>query len=376
MKKLVSVITGISLLLAGVSALPASAALSESTLKSKLQASSRYKMDGWVYRDFDGNGTKEGFAACVGYDEPWVYEIRFVDASGNVTLMTNKCDSYLQHDQTPVVTMDGKCFVSFDTGTGAGIYSQMFSVKSGQPYELKLSGHTSCLIQNGSTVYTYRTYTDESRDQVALTYDKVNQEFIKPEVYFFSTYDYPGSNHELSYYGGYAKNIIIPEKDYAGRTITTIAEHAFTNGSNYYSITIPKTVTSIGKNSVGYYYDPDTYDVRKKTDLVIRGYSGTTAETYAKSNGFRFLALDKESIPNGDLNSDGKANATDAANILIAAARLGTGSSSGLNTSQSKNADVNYDGYVNATDAAIVLVYAAAQGSGSFTGSFTDYQKT
>jgi hypothetical protein len=168
------------------------------------------------------------------------------------------------------------------------------------------------------------------------------------------------------------KHISIPEQDYAGRTITTVEARCLTYDGFYSSITIPKTVTSIGSKSIGWYYD-DSYNAVKIKGLVIRGYSGTAAERYANSNGFRFFALDKNSLPSGDLNSDGKANASDASKILVAAARLGSGSSSGLSSSQTAAADANLDGTINASDAAMILVYAAKAGAGAFSGSFTSY---
>ena len=66
----------------------------------------------------------------------------------------------------------------------------------------------------------------------------------------------------------------------------------------------------------------------------------------------------------GDLNGDKIADAGDAAQILIAAAMLGTGSNSGLSADQTYAADVNADGAVNAADASFVLRYAAYVGSG------------
>ena len=75
------------------------------------------------------------------------------------------------------------------------------------------------------------------------------------------------------------------------------------------------------------------------------------------------LAQEASSLP-GDVNLDGAVNATDAAEILIAAAKSGAGEDSGLNAQQKLNADVNADSEINAGDAATVLMYAAAVGAG------------
>ena len=66
----------------------------------------------------------------------------------------------------------------------------------------------------------------------------------------------------------------------------------------------------------------------------------------------------------GDVNGDGAVNAKDAAKVLIAAAKIGTGNSTGLTAEKEAAADVNGDGTINAKDANIVLRYAAAVGTG------------
>lgn len=65
----------------------------------------------------------------------------------------------------------------------------------------------------------------------------------------------------------------------------------------------------------------------------------------------------------GDLNLDGAVNASDAANVLIAAAKLGAGKDSGLTENQLVAADINFDDIVNASDAAIILQRAAEAGA-------------
>ena len=66
----------------------------------------------------------------------------------------------------------------------------------------------------------------------------------------------------------------------------------------------------------------------------------------------------------GDLNGDGKVDAGDATEILIASAKMGAGLDSGLTAQQMALADVNGDGEVNAGDASEVLQFAAAVGAG------------
>ncbi|MCR4647039.1 MAG: hypothetical protein K5695_16800 [Oscillospiraceae bacterium] len=66
----------------------------------------------------------------------------------------------------------------------------------------------------------------------------------------------------------------------------------------------------------------------------------------------------------GDLNNDSKANASDAAKILIGASGIGASGKTGLTGAQEDAADVNGDHLLNASDAAVVLIYAAAVGAG------------
>lgn len=67
----------------------------------------------------------------------------------------------------------------------------------------------------------------------------------------------------------------------------------------------------------------------------------------------------------GDVSGDSIIDSSDAAQILIAAAHLGAGQSSGLDKLQSKAADVNGDGVIDAYDASLILVYSAIRGVGN-----------
>ena len=96
-------------------------------------------------------------------------------------------------------------------------------------------------------------------------------------------------------------------------------------------------------------------------------------ETYfAEVNAFRapapmattFAAFAPTDCTPGDLDTNGTVNAADGAAILIAAARLGAGETSGLTASQESAADLDGDGSINASDAAAVLQYAAFVGAG------------
>ena len=77
---------------------------------------------------------------------------------------------------------------------------------------------------------------------------------------------------------------------------TTIKFWAFIKCGSMKSITIPKSVTSIENQSVGYYHKEDTDPVSKISGFVIYGYTGSAAETYAKdsNNNFAFIEIKDE----------------------------------------------------------------------------------
>ena len=82
-------------------------------------------------------------------------------------------------------------------------------------------------------------------------------------------------------------NIVIPN------SLLSVGGGAFMNCSKLKSITIPRNMEDIGEYAFGYsdigihYGSPVKYE-----DFTIKGYKGTIAETYAKENGFKFIALD------------------------------------------------------------------------------------
>ena len=74
----------------------------------------------------------------------------------------------------------------------------------------------------------------------------------------------------------------------------TLEKWAFINCKNMTSITIPSSVTTINTHAVGYYHAnaEATDDDTKIQGFVIKGYTGSAAETYAKKNGHRFCGRD------------------------------------------------------------------------------------
>ena len=194
------------------------------------------------------------------------------------------------------------------------------------------------------------------------------------------------------------KNLLIPD------TVREIEDYAFAVevGSGVRDITIPKSVQTIGSLAIGYKLAIDTPHIKSYEpieDVVIRGYKGTAAETYALRNRFTFIALDEESITTtapvttgtttettvvttqtttvsntettpvtttpditenikGDANGDGKLAASDAAFIARKLAEASINSEK-ITVEKYPAADFNGDGKVTAKDAADIASYLA-----------------
>lgn len=67
-----------------------------------------------------------------------------------------------------------------------------------------------------------------------------------------------------------------------------INECAFRDCDNLKEFVIPETIEDIRDYSIGYYYDNG---YKKYTDIVIKGYTNSVAETYANDNGFAFVSI-------------------------------------------------------------------------------------
>ncbi|MBQ9869721.1 MAG: leucine-rich repeat protein [Ruminococcus sp.] len=75
------------------------------------------------------------------------------------------------------------------------------------------------------------------------------------------------------------KSLTIPS------SVETIDDYAFID-CGFTSLTVPKTVTKIGKWAIGYFYN-DQYALVKDDNFTVKCYKGTASEKYAKDNGFK-----------------------------------------------------------------------------------------
>jgi len=92
---------------------------------------------------------------------------------------------------------------------------------------------------------------------------------------------------------------------------------AFLNCNNLRSITIPETVTYIGDNAFGYYFNEETGNIEKYKDIYICGKPGTAAEKYARENGITFI--ETGTLINESTISSETAKVNDTVNITAKA---------------------------------------------------------
>ncbi len=157
-------------------------------------------------------------------------------------------------------------------------------------------------------------------------------------------------------------SITIPEK------VTEIGGGAFEGCSMLKNITIPESVKSIGSwafigcNNCEYvkilnpnceiYDDEDTF----QQYIIIYGYEGSTAETYASAYNRSFVAIESQ--------SPDTTTTTTTATTVAATATSTTASPTTTTTTTEVFGDINGDGIVDAVDATSILAYYAYTSTG------------
>ena len=166
--------------------------------------------------------------------------------------------------------------------------------------------------------------------------------------------------------GREATSFVVPD------TVTTISSTAFNQNYNLKSISFPDSIINFDSifwycnnltnftfskhlknikwiHSIGYgFVGGMGHGGNSNTPLdnvVIRGYTNSPAETYAKENGFTFISLGTINKL-GDSNSDNKVDITDATNIQLYLAEYE------IDFSENEDiaSDTNGDGYITISD--------------------------
>ena len=124
-------------------------------------------------------------------------------------------------------------------------------------------------------------------------------------------------------------------------TLTGIGSMAFEDCTSLKKITIPPSVTEIASDA---FLNCD--------ELVIYGESGSAAETFAQTNGYKFVKLVERIL--GDVDGDGKSDIVDATIVQ----RVATNIKVSIPEEILMNGDVDSDGKLSITDATFIQRHA------------------
>lgn len=320
-------------------------------------AISDYSFADLLLPETDADGT-----ATIRYDitDLHDYQITVLDKAFNATQISDmdllfngfRKGVWMETGSTP-------CYYSFDTES-SGTYYDPDADKTGT-FTFGIEGIGPNFKFDGDT-------TPYAFDARVITPDKIEGRYFdeENETYIDVVYTYLGD-------------------------ITLDDVHAYTTeqlmelGKSYYSQTFGKSPNTVDVtyladgsavvelsffNSEGELTENPAYRVDPRTGAGVDLYNIENAVSLADPTAVPETGT---SAGKGDVDLDGTINASDAAEVLIAAAKLGAGADAELNETQAANADVNSDGDLNAADATIILVYAAAVGSGAENVTIADF---
>ncbi len=148
--------------------------------------------------------------------------------------------------------------------------------------------------------------------------------------------------------------------------ITNIEDYAFELCYNLTSITIMNPDCKIADNRSTISNSFDNDNRLHMYDGVIKGYSGSTAESYANKYSYKFESLGEAPTNDmlGDVNGDGMVDSSDASLVLTEYSLLSTGKNGNFSESVKKLADLNKDEITDSSDASLILAYYAHVSTG------------
>lgn len=125
-------------------------------------------------------------------------------------------------------------------------------------------------------------------------------------------------------------------------------------GCTELEMTLPETVTEIGANALGFEANPHSGSSVPVYGFLIQGKTGSQAEKYAAESGIDFL--DPDNYNAGDVDGNGKVDASDASLVQVEYARISTGVPAFFTKKQKILGDLNHDGKTDASDASDILI--------------------
>lgn len=185
--------------------------------------------------------------------------------------------------------------------------------------------------------------------------------------------------NERAFQGIYSlKSVELPD------SVKTIGKNAFGSCSGLESIVLPESVEVIGKEAFSACSHLESITILNPDCIIFKmaktisdgfngefngticGYSGSTAEAYAKLYDRKFKSLGEASVKPtfGDPTGDRKIDAKDSSFVLVEYAKLSTGGESSLTEAEQNAADINKDGKADAKDASAMLGYYAYVSTG------------
>ena len=260
---------------------------------------------------------------------------------------------------------------------------------------------TSVIIPDSITKLDSRVFSD-CKNLTSITIKNSNCEIYDMDSTISNTatiYGYPNSTVQ-SYAEKYNRKFVALDGGSEETTTTTATASSSTTTTNTTTETETKPVLMV-KGSIVTIKPGQQYQIEANQDNLT--YSSSNPEiavvsssgmvTALKTGETVILVINQEydvtqitltvisdtsesKAELGDLTQDEKVDASDAAMILVAAAKQGSGQDSGLTEAQKTAADVNQDGKIDASDAAYILQYAAAKGAGAFAGTLSEYMSS
>ncbi len=157
--------------------------------------------------------------------------------------------------------------------------------------------------------------------------------------------------------------------------LTTIEPYAFYYCMNLDTAVLPASVKSVGVYAFcacGSNFDITILNPTCELDnaiannfTTIRGYTYSTAETYAKKRSYDFVSIGVANLT-GDANLDGVISVSDAVLTLSYYAKFAAGLDPDSDSlfANIQSADINGDGEITVEDAVMILTYYAQQSAG------------
>lgn len=134
------------------------------------------------------------------------------------------------------------------------------------------------------------------------------------------------------------------------KNLNMIESNAFQGCDKLKSVTVKSKEVIIGEYALGYTAEKDGDSYKKVEGFTIYGYTGSTAEGYAKNHGFAFVPIDSREEVRGDVNNDTNVDIEDAVMVIN-----NVNGQTPLDDPQFVRADIDGAGVVDIEDAVNII---------------------